>query len=60
MGKRQRCNPMDMAQFLLAFCCDDNSPDSRGVQVLKERFNAGWEKVVPVANSEEMKERLGK
>ena len=61
MGKRQSCNPMDMVRFLLAFCCDGDSPGTlRDTQVLNERFGDCWKKVVPVANSEEMKKRLKK
>ena len=53
---------MDMARFLLAFCCDGgDSPDTlHDARVLTERFDDCRDKVVLVANSEEMKKRLRK
>jgi len=61
MENPQYCKPVDMVRFLLAFCCDDNPPDATcGTQATNERFGNCWRKVVPVANSGEMKRRLEK
>ena len=61
MEDPQCCKPVDMVRFLLAFCCDDSSSDTIcDTQVLNERFEDCWRKVVPVANSGEMKRRLEK
>ena len=61
MEGAQRCNPMNMVQFLLAFCCTGNSSEALSdAQVSEERFKNCWSKVVPVANSRELKERLEK
>jgi hypothetical protein len=59
MEKCQYCNPMDMVLYFLARCCEDNLSDTRrDSQVLRECFGECWGKVVPVANSDEMKKRL--
>jgi len=61
MGDPQCCDPTDMVRFLLAFCCDDNSPNALcDTQALHELFGDCWREVVPVANSAEMREKLGK
>ena len=61
MEGAQRCNPMAMVQFLLAFCCTADSSDALcDAQVSEERFKSCWGKVVPVANSRKLKERLEK
>ena len=50
-----------MVRFFLAFCCDDNSSDVlRDTQSLSKHFEDCWRKVVPVANSIEMREKLKK
>ena len=61
MGSAQCCSPTEMVRFLLAFCCDANSPDAlRGTQPLNKRFGDCLREVLPVANSVEMRERLEK
>jgi len=61
MRDPQRCNPMDMVRFLLAFCCTDDSSDALcDAEVSNERFRNCWGKVVPVANSKKLKNRLEK
>jgi len=61
MREPQRCNPVDMVRFLLAFCCTGNASDALcDAQVSNERFGNCWREVVPVANSKELKKRLEK
>ena len=57
----QRCNPMDMVRFLLAFCCaDDPSGALCNAQAINECLGYCWKAVVPVANSRKMRQRLEK
>ena len=61
MNQRQYCSPDDMVRFLLGLCCQDDSsmaPVSRD-EALDKRFEECWRKVIPVANSDEMRQRLG-
>jgi len=60
MQQRQTCHPEEMIRFLLALCCQDDSsttPISRD-DVLIERFEDCLRQVIPVANSEEVQEKL--
>jgi len=59
MKEPQRCNPVDMVQFLLALCCTSDSSDALcDAQVANERFRNCWSKVVSVVNFGELKKRL--
>jgi hypothetical protein len=60
MNKRKYCDPEDMIQFLLALCCQDDSsmtPVSRD-DTLDKRFEDCLGKVIPVANSDGLRQRL--
>ena len=60
MQTRQNCDPKDMVQFLLALCRHDDSsttPVSRDDD-FDTCFKECFKKVVPVANLEEMRQKL--
>ncbi|KAF9647703.1 hypothetical protein BDM02DRAFT_3270005 [Thelephora ganbajun] len=60
MNQRKYCDPEDMIRFLLALCCQDEpstTPVARG-QVLDDCFEVCWREVIPVANSDELRQRL--
>ena len=60
MEQQGDCDPEDMIRFLLALCCQDDSsttPVSRD-EVLDRRFEECFRKVIPVADSEEIQQRL--
>ena len=50
----------DMVRFLLAFCCKDNSSTTpvTADEVLGKHFEDCLRKVIPVANSDGMRQRL--
>ena len=57
---KQHCDPKDMIKFLLALCCQDGSsttPISHN-DLLDTCFNDCWNKVIRVANSEELRHKL--
>jgi len=59
MTEPQRCNPVDMVQFLLAFCCTSDSSEALcDAQVANEHFRNCWSEVVSVENFGKLKERL--
>ena len=54
------CDPEALIQFLLALCCQDDAsttPISRD-ESLEKLFEDCFEKVIPVANSHELRKRL--
>jgi hypothetical protein len=60
MDRRKYRDPEDMIRFLLALCCQDDSsttPVSRD-EVLDGRFEECLREVIPVANSDEMRQKL--
>ena len=60
MDQRKYCNPGDMVRFLLALCCQRDSlvaPVSRD-ETLEKRFEDCSRKVIPIANSDELRQRL--
>ena len=60
MDQRKYCDPEDMIRFLLALCCQDDSSTtsvSRD-ETLDRRFEDCLRKVIPVANSEELRQML--
>ena len=60
MAQRKYCHPEDMIRFLLALCCQDDSstaPVSRD-EALNTRFGVCLREVTPVANSDEMRQKL--
>jgi len=60
MRQRKYCDPEDMIRFLLALCCQDDSsttPVSRD-EVLDGRFEDCMREAVPIANSDELREKL--
>jgi len=59
MTEPQRCNPVDMVQFLLAFCCTSDSSDVLcDAQVTNERFRNCWSEVVSVVDFGRLEKRL--
>ena len=62
MEQRKYCDPGDMIRFLLALCCQDDSsttPVSRD-EALNTCFGECLREVTPVANSDEMRQKLDK
>jgi len=60
MVQRKYCNPEDMVRFLLALCCQDHSsttPISYD-KTLDSRFGDCSRKVIPIANSDQLRRRL--
>jgi len=60
MRQRKPCSPKDMILFLLALCCQDDSsttPVSRD-DALDKCFEECFEKVAPIADMEEMRQKL--
>jgi hypothetical protein len=60
MRRRKHCDPEAMIRFLLALCCQNDSsttPVSHD-EVLDRRFEDCLREAIPVANSNEMRQRL--
>ena len=61
MRQQKYCNPKDMIQFLLALCRQGDSsttPASRD-DALDRCFEECFEKVTPVAELDEVRQKLG-
>ena len=60
MDQRKYCDPEDMIRFLLGLCCQDDSSTTPVScdETLDRCFEDCLRKVIPVANSEELRQRL--
>ena len=57
MKQKKHCNPEDMVKFLLALCCQDN-PSATLDKDVDKRLNDCYKSVLPLANCNELRERL--
>ena len=60
MQQRKTCDTKNMIRFLLALCCQDDSSTAPVLRddALDRCFEECSEKVIPVVESEEMRQKL--